>query len=187
MMNAAHFDYSPPTGYFNSAEHHQAYRSFQNLSLMPSAASVASAYANTAPNLRTGQSTIPVTNDGSVSSNYGDPTCKLYDSNQSGSQNAAASATFKSECSLSIKSDPNGFKTPEHQTPNAWSSAVRPSPSSGMSTPDMRNFEAAAVCSRQMTDWANGFCTNQNMNASPMGTAGNAFYPWMAIAGEWFA
>lgn len=190
MMNTAHFDYgSPPNGFYNPADaHHQAYRSFSQsaLSLMPSPATVASVYANTTSNLRTGQSTVAGTNDGSVSSNYGDPTCKLYDGNQSGSQNAAASATFKSECSLSSKNDPNGFKTPEHQMASAWQSSLRPSPSStGMSTPDLRGFDAAAAaCSRQMTDAWTACCTNTNMNASPMGPAGNAFYPWMAIAGK---
>lgn len=59
----------------------------------------------------------------------------------------------------------------------ATSAALRPSPSSGaggMSTPDMRNFDAAA--------WS-ACCNNNAMNANAMSAGPNAFYPWMAIAG----
>lgn len=209
MMNTAYFDHgSTANGFYNSAEAHQAYRSFSQsaLSLMPSAASVASAaYANTSSNLRTGQSSVNIGSvgadgvggggggSGNGSSNYVDAACKLYgqESGQvSASQAAAAAAAaaFKSECSqLSNvnKSEQNGFKAPDHSqmNANAWQS-LRPSPSStSMSGPDMRSFDAAAAaaCSRSVSDAWSACCNNPNMNA-PMGGS-NAFYPWMAIAG----
>lgn len=208
MMNTAYFDHgSTANGFYNSAEAHQAYRSFSQsaLSLMPSAATVASAaYANSSSNLRTGQSSVNIGSvgadgvggggGGNGSSNYVDAACKLYgqESGQvSASQAAAAAAAaaFKSECSqLSNvnKSDQNGFKAPsEHQmNASAWQSSLRPSPSStSMSGPDMRSFDAAAAaaCSRSVSDAWSACCNNPNMNA-PMGGS-NAFYPWMAIAG----
>src|SRR5699024_9378420 len=113
--------------------------------------------------------------------------CKLYDGNQAANQAAAAAAAaFKSECSLSNKNDQNGFKAPEHQMTSAWQSSLRPSPSStGMTTPDMRSFDAAAAaaCSRTVSDAWSACCNNPNMNTTPMGAPANAFYPWMAIAG----
>lgn len=208
-MNTAYFDHgSTANGFYNSAEAHQAYRSFSQsaLSLMPSAANVASAaYASSSSNLRTGQSSV---NLGSVgadgvggsgaagngsSSSYVDAACKLYgqESGQvSASQAAAAAAAaaFKSECSqLSNvnKSDQNGFKAPDHQmNASAWQSSLRPSPSStSMSGPDMRSFDAAAAaaCSRSVSDAWSACCNTPNMNAGMGGT--NSFYPWMAIAG----
>lgn len=194
MMNTAYFDHSSTAnGFYNSAAaeaHQAAYRSFSQsaLSLMPSAATVASAaYASSASNLRTGQSSVSGSNDGSVTSNYVDAACKLYDGNQAANQAAAAAAAaaaFKSECSLS-KSDQNGFKAPDHQMASAWQSSLRPSPSSaGMTTPDMRSFDAAAAaCSRSVTDaWS--ACCNGSMNTASMGAPPNTFYPWMAIAGK---
>lgn len=190
MMNTAYFDHgSTANGFYNSAEAHQAYRTFSQsaLSLMPSAASVASAaYATSASNLRSGQSSVTGSSDGSVTSNYVDAACKLYDGSQAANQ-AAAAAAFKSECTLSSKSEQNGFKAPEHQMTSAWQSSLRPSPSSaGMTTPDMRSFDAAAAaaaCSRSVSDAWSACCNNTTMNASPMGAPPNAFYPWMAIAG----
>ena len=176
-------------GFYNSAaaaEAHQAvsaYRSFSQsaLSLMPGAAYAASSSSN----LRASQSSVSGTNDANATSNYVDAACKLYEGNQAAANQAAAAAAaaFKSECS--IKSEPNGFKAPEHQMSNPWQSSLRPSPSSGtMPTPDMRfDAAAAAACSRSVSDAWSACCSNGTMSTSPMGPGAN-FYPWMAIAGK---
>jgi hypothetical protein len=166
MMNTAYFDHNnPATGFYNSAEAHQAYRSFSQSalsSLMPSS----SVYqANLRSNQTTGAS------DGAA--NYVDPAaCKLYE--------GASSQAFKSECGLT--KDQNGFKAPDHSmTANSWQTSLRPSPSStAISSADMRSFDAA--CSRSVADWT-ACCNNTTMASAAVGAPPNAFYPWMAIAG----
>jgi hypothetical protein len=168
MMNTAYFDHNnPATGFYNSAEAHQAYRSFSQSalsSLMPSS----SVYqANLRSNQTTGAS------DGAA--NYVDPTaCKLYE--------GASSQAFKSECG--ITKDQNGFKAPDHSmTANSWQTSLRPSPSStAISSADMRSFDAA--CSRSVADWT-ACCNNTTMASAAVGAPPNAFYPWMAIAGTY--
>jgi len=185
-MNTYFEHSSSANNFYNSAAaaEAQVYRFSQSaLSLMPSAASVASAaYANSASNLRSGQPSVTGSNDGS--SNYVDAACKLYDGNQAANQ--AAVAAFKSECSLSssIKSEQNGFKAPDHQINSTWQASLRPSPSSaGMTTPDIRSFDAAAAASRSVgLDAWSACCNTNSMNANPIPTPTN-FYPWMAIAG----
>ncbi|KAI2810004.1 hypothetical protein BLOT_001158 [Blomia tropicalis] len=186
MMNTAYFDHGgTANGFYNTAaaEAHQA------------ASGCQCCYASSASaNLRGGQSSVTGSNDGTVSSNYVDAACKLYDGSQA--NQAAVAAAFKNECNLQSsgtnnsnnKTDPNGFKAPDHQSmANAWQTSLRPSPSSaGMTTPDMRSFDAAAAaaCSRSVSDAWSACCNNTAMNSAPMGApTPNHFYPWMAIAG----
>ena len=105
MMNTAYFDHGgTANGFYNTAAaeaHQAAYRSFSQsaLSLMPSAAAASAAYASSASaNLRGGQSSVTGSNDGTVSSNYVDAACKLYDGSQA--NQAAVAAAFKNECNL---------------------------------------------------------------------------------------
>lgn len=168
MMNTAYFDHGSG-GFYNSAEAHQAYRSFsQGLSLMPTASS---AYQAARSNQAGGAA------DGA--SNYVDAACKLYD--------GSAGQAFKPECGLT--KDQNGFKAPDHQMAAAgWQTSLRPSPSStsAMTTPDMRGFDAAAAaaCSRSVTDAWSACCNSTTAASAAVGAPPNAFYPWMAIAGS---
>ena len=172
-MNTAYFDHSgtATSGFYNSAavEAHQAYRSFSQsaLSLMPSASSAYQA-------VRSNQSTGAV--DGSA--NYVDAACKLYD---------GTSNQFKSECGLT--KDQNGFKATDHQMAAAgWQTSLRPSPSTaGMTTADMRSFDAAAAaaCSRSVSDAWSACCNSTTVASPAVGAPPNAFYPWMAIAGRY--
>ncbi|RWS25788.1 ultrabithorax protein-like protein [Leptotrombidium deliense] len=170
MMNS-YFDHGG--GFYNSAHqaaaeaHQAAYRSFsQGLTLVPSASQTA--YQTPRSN---------ATNVAADATNYVDAACKLYDGTAASSQSA-----FKAECGLT--KDQNGFKADQMGGWNA--AALRPSPSAGMpavgAADPMRSFDAAAAaCSRSVTDAWSACC--QSSTAASVGAPGNAFFPWMAVAG----
>lgn len=179
MMNS-YFDHGS-AGFYNpahqaaAAEAHQAaYRSFsQGLSLVPP----------TAPTAYQGSRSNSTSAPSDPTANYVDAACKLYDGS------SAQSSAFKAECGLT--KDQNGFKAPgvDQMTPtSAWNSAMRPSPSSvSMAGDPLGRFDAAAAaaCSRSVTDAWSACCQSQSAAASAVGAPGNAFYPWMAIAGTY--
>ena len=176
MMNSYFSDHS--SGFYNpsaaAAEAHQAaYRSFsQSLSLVPPTSQTNPYQTNRGNNSTGGPS--------DSTNNYVDAACKsLYDTNGGSTQTSSA---FKAECSLNNKDQTNGFKTPDQMSTSSWNtSALRPS-SSSMTGSMASGFEAAA---RSADAWS--ACCQPNPGApGSLPPGASSFYPWMAIAGEFF-